>query len=103
MIPHVRGDIVVDVAGALVPERLWISVFSHWAIDRLPCFELVGRPAMTPKHIFPPTVFSHGHHWLAILRAHDVALRVLPLRGGIEKSAESSRNDKRVGVCVDVD
>src|SRR5213076_1456522 len=103
MIPHVRGDIVVDVAGALVPERLWISVCSDWAIDRLPSFELVGRPAMTPKHVLPPAVLSHADHRLAILRAHDVALGLLPLGGRIEKSAESSRNDKSVGVRVNVD
>src|SRR5207237_9762973 len=103
MIPHVRGDIVVDVAGALVPERLWISIFSHWAIDRLPCFELVGRPTVTSKHILPPAVFSHADHRLAILRAHDVALGVLPLGARIEKSADSSRNDKCVGVRVNVD
>src|SRR6266480_2667587 len=103
MIPHVRGDIVVDVAGALVPERLWISVFSNRAIDRLPCFELVGRPAMTPEHILPAAVFSHADHGLAILRAHDVTLGLLPLGGRIEKSAESSRNDKSVGVRVKVD
>src|SRR2546430_17182689 len=103
MIPHVRGDIVIDVAGALVPERLWISVFSHWAIDRLPCFELVGRPAMTPKHILPAAVVSHADHRLAILRAHDVALRVLPVGARIEKGADSSRNEKCVGVRVNVD
>src|SRR5213076_2937355 len=103
MIPHVRGDIVVDVAGALVPERLWISVCSDWAIDRLPSFELVGRPAMTPKNILPSAVLSHADHRLAILRAHDVALRVLPLGARIEKGADSSRNDKCVGVRVNVD
>src|SRR5437868_2197850 len=103
MISHVSGDIVVDVARALVPERLWISVFSDWAIDRLPCFELVGRPAMTPKHILPPAVLSHADHRLAILRAHDVALGVLPLGARIEKSADSFRNDKCVGVRVNVD
>src|SRR5438067_6606802 len=103
MIPHVRGDIVVDVAGALVPERLWVSVYSHRAIDRLPCFELVGRPAMTPKHNLPPAVLSHADHRLAILRTHDVALRVLPLGARIEKGADSSRNDKCVGVRVNVD
>src|SRR5438034_937025 len=100
MIPHVRGDIVVDVPGAFVPERLWISVFSNRAIDRLPCFELVGRPAMTPKHILPPAVLSHAGDRLAIRCAHEIALGVLPLGAGREKRAAATGKDKSVGVRV---
>src|SRR4051812_11821277 len=93
MVAPVRGDVLVDHAGALVPDALWVSVGADGPVRRLPDVPLTTRTRVIALDELPPVLVLH--HRL------DVAVG-MPLGRPLD-AHPTAVEPVRVAVAVDVD
>src|SRR5215831_15988471 len=72
---HGDGDLRIDSAGQLVPERFGITVNSYRTVDSLPGFELLPGASMRSQHFFHLAHLPHSHEDLSFLSALQRTLR----------------------------
>src|SRR5690242_19268582 len=60
MLLPIIGNGLVNLAGALVPNGLGITVVSHRTEDSLPNVPLLAGPAVSAEHQFVAIVLLHG-------------------------------------------
>ena len=68
MVAHVVRHAVIDLAGELVPKRFWIAVLAHWAVGRLPDFQLLAGAPVAAQRRLEPAHLRHGHFHLTFVR-----------------------------------